>query len=626
MDPSLPNKILESYWGYKEFRPLQKEIILTILEATDTVALLPTGAGKSVCYQIPSIIARGTCIVISPLLALIKDQVSLLKKKMIPAEFISSEQTPDQQISVFNKLRNNELKLLYVSPERLLNKTFLEISKDIEISFIAVDEAHCISEWGNDFRPSYQQIKKFREHIGYHIPCMALTATATQKVLSEIIKKLDLTNAQVFKKSFKRENLSLQVMNIHDKLGQIERILHRYKGSGIIYCRTRNETKNVYETLKRKGFDVDFFHAGLPAYEKIKKQREWTDSDSKVLISTNAFGMGIDKENVRVIIHLSPPYSLENYYQEVGRAGRDGHLSHTFLLWNEQELSDIYSSLTQTISSKSEYSKILRYLFSMFSIVPNELPENIFDFDLNLFQQRTQISKNKIIPILEFLHNSSVLQWKFEPSESLLKINFPIERLDTNFYGKDSIILEKIARKITGVFSYQIKFDEKKLAESLLIPTHDLHSMLVKYNQTGDISYIDGNKQKILFLEPRNDQIFLGKYWDKFQAIQQNKLVKYKELEFFIKNKKYCRMRLILGYFNEKSNQSCGKCDVCCESKIEGDSYLLEILNFIKKEPRSREDIYAEFQNIPFEKIHEYLQELISENRIKALNFNTYSI
>ena len=580
MDPSLPNKILESYWGYKEFRPLQKEIILTILEATDTVALLPTGAGKSVCYQIPSIIARGTCIVISPLLALIKDQVSLLKKKLIPAEFISSEQTPDQQISVFNKLRNNELKLLYVSPERLLNKTFLEISKDIEISFIAV----------------------------------------------EIIKKLDLTNAQVFKKSFKRENLSLQVMNIHDKLGQIERILHRYKGSGIIYCRTRNETKNVYDTLKRKGFDVDFFHAGLPAYEKIKKQKEWTDSDSKVLISTNAFGMGIDKENVRVIIHLSPPYSLENYYQEVGRAGRDGHLSHTFLLWNEQEFSDIYSSLTQTISSKSEYSKILRYLFSMFSIVPNELPENIFDFDLNLFQQRTQISKNKIIPILEFLHNSSVLQWKFEPSESLLKINFPIERLDTNFYGKDSIILEKIARKITGVFSYQIKFDEKKLAESLLIPTHDLHSMLVKYNQTGDISYIDGNKQKILFLEPRNDQIFLGKYWDKFQAIQQNKLVKYKELEFFIKNKKYCRMRLILGYFNEKSNQSCGKCDVCCESKIEGDSYLLEILNFIKKEPRSREDIYAEFQNIPFEKIHEYLQELISENRIKALNFNTYSI
>lgn len=625
MDFSLPNKILESYWGYKEFRPLQKEIILTILESHDTIALLPTGAGKSICYQIPSILAQGTCIVISPLLALIKDQVNLLKKKLIPAEYISSDQTADQQISVFNKLRNNELKLLYVSPERLLNKNFLEIIKDIKISFIAVDEAHCISEWGNDFRPSYQQIIKFREYIGIQIPCMALTATATDKVLIEIIKKLDLKNVQVFKKSFKRENLSLQILNVGDKFGEIERILHRYKGSGIIYCRTRNETKNLSETLKRKGFDVEFFHAGLSAQEKIQRQRDWMESNTQVLISTNAFGMGIDKKNVRLIIHLSPPYSLENYYQEVGRAGRDGLLAHTFLLWNEAELTDIYSAITQTLSSKSEYDKIIRYLFSMYSIVPNELPDAIFDLDLKSFQQRTKINKSKIIPILEFLHNSSILQWKYEPSDSLLKINFPIERLDTNFYGKDSIIFEKIARKITGVFSYQIKFDERKLADNLLIPLSVLHTILIKYNQSGDISYVDGNKQKILFLEPRNDQKLLGIYWNEFQLIQQNKLVKYKELEFFIKNKKYCRMKLILGYFGEKSNHTCGMCDVCCKSKLDEQSYLKDIFTFIKQQPRSREDIYAEFRNISFEKIHECLQDLISENKIKVLNFNTYS-
>lgn len=625
MDFSLPNKILESYWGYKEFRPLQKEIILTILESKDTIALLPTGAGKSICYQVPALLVQGTCIIISPLLALIKDQVYSLKRKLIPAEYISSDQTADQQLSVFNKLRNNELKLLYVSPERLLNKTFLEIIKDIEISFIAVDEAHCISEWGNDFRPSYQQIIKFREYIGIQIPCMALTATATEKVLIEIIKKLDLHNVQVFKRSFNRENLSLQVLNSGDKFGEIERILHRYKGSGIIYCRTRNETKTLSETLKRKGFEVEFFHAGLSPSERMQRQKNWTESTNQILISTNAFGMGIDKKDVRVIIHLSPPYSLENYYQEVGRAGRDGHLSHTFLLWNEAELSDIYSSLIQTISSKSEYEKVIRYLYSMFCIVPNELPDTIFDFDLKLFQQRTKINKSKIIPILEFLHNSSVLQWKYEPSDSLLKINFPIERLDTNFYGNDSFLFEKIARKITGVFSYQIKFNEKKLADSLLIPLSVLHSKFIKYNQSGDISYVDGNKQKIYFLEPRNDQKLLGSFWNEFQLIQQNKLVKHKELEFFIINSKYCRMKLILGYFGEKTNQTCGKCDVCCKPKFEEKSYLKDILSYIKEQPRSREDIYAEFRNVSFEKIHECLQDLISENKIKALNFNTYS-
>jgi ATP-dependent DNA helicase RecQ len=227
MNFSLPNKVLESYWGYEDFRPPQKEIILSILEGTDTIALLPNGAGKSICYQVPAILGQGTCIVVSPLLALIKDQVTQLKRRSIPAEYISSEQTPDQQAFLFNKLINNGIKLLYVSPERLLNRAFLEMIKDIEISFLAVDEAHCISEWGNDFRPSYQQIKDFREYIGRQIPCMALTATATEKVLSEIIKKLTLKNVQIFKKSYERDNLSLQVLKTEDKLGQIERILTR---------------------------------------------------------------------------------------------------------------------------------------------------------------------------------------------------------------------------------------------------------------------------------------------------------------------------------------------------------------------------------------------------------------
>lgn len=626
MNLSLPNIILESYWGYKEFRDPQKEIILSIWEGYDTVALLPTGAGKSICYQVPAIMGKGTCIVISPLLALIKDQVSQLKHRQIPCEYISSEQTLDQQAIIFDKLRNNELKLLYVSPERLLNKSFLEIIKDVEISFLAVDEAHCISEWGNDFRPSYQLIKDFRSYISMQIPCIALTATATEKVLSEIIKKLNLHEAQVFKKSYERENLSLHVIQTENKIGQIERTLSKYKGSGIIYCRTRNETKNISQILSGKGYDVDYFHAGLSLREKIQKQKDWTNSNTQVLISTNAFGMGIDKDNVRLIIHLSPPYSLENYYQEVGRAGRDGKISHAFLFWSENELSQIFSSLMQSIPSKAEYEKIIKYLYSIYGIAPNELPENIFEFDLTDFQNKVKIGRNKIITVLEFLSNSTIIQWKYEPSDSLVQFNFPIERLDEkNSFGKDSEIIEKISRKISGVFSYQIKVNEKKLADSLMLPASILHQTLVKYSKLGEITYVNGVQQKIIFISPRNDTPVFTELWVKFKQIQENKLLKYKELEFFIQNKKYCRMKLILGYFGEKYHNTCNKCDVCV-NKFKKVNPIMDILSFIAKGPCSIEDIYAEFYSFSLDDIHQFLQELIAEEKIKLLNFNSYSI
>ncbi len=625
MDFSMPNKILQLYWGYQNFRDPQKEIIVSILEGNDTIALLPTGAGKSICYQVPALMGQGTCIVVSPLLALIKDQVFQLKKRKVPAAYISSDQTAEQQTASFTSLRNGELKLLYVSPERLLNRTFLEIVKDIEISFLAVDEAHCISEWGNDFRPSYQQIEDFRKYIGYQTPCMALTATATEKVLGEIIKKLNLKDVQLYKKSYERKNLALQIVNTQDKIGQIERVLKKYRGSGIIYCRTRNETRNLSQLLKSKGFDVDFFHAGLPAHEKVKKQKEWTSSDSKVLISTNAFGMGIDKENVRLVIHLSPPYSLENYYQEVGRAGRDGNLSFAFLFWSESEFSDISSVLTSSIPTRADYNKIVRYLYSFYGIAPNELPENIFDFDLQEFQKRTELSQSKIISVLEYLNNSGVLQWKYDTSDSLIQLKFPVERLDYHSFGKDSFLMEKIARIITGVFSYQVKINEKKLSETLGISYEHLHSTFIKYNLTGDISYVDGNRQKIYFLIPRSDTLILEDYWNKFRQIQENKLYKFRELEFFILNKKHCRMRLILGYFGERAKHDCGKCDVCIQ-KNKPKLSLNELLNFICIEPRTREDIYTEFDSNSVAEIQEYLQELLSEDRIKLLNFNTYSI
>jgi ATP-dependent DNA helicase RecQ len=626
LDFSLPEKILHHYWGYDHFRDPQKEIILSILDGINTVALLPTGAGKSICYQVPALMSMGVCLVISPLLALIKDQVFQLKRRQISAEYLSSDQTPEQQYTVFERLKNKEIKLLYVSPERLLNKTFLEVVRDIQISFLAVDEAHCISEWGNDFRPSYQQIKDFRQHIGMQIPCIAMTATATEKVLEEIILKLQLKEAQVFKKSYERENLSLSIVKTEDKIGQIERILKKHQGSGIIYCRTRNETKNIWQVLEHKGFDVDFYHAGLPLSEKIRKQEEWTESPTKVLISTNAFGMGIDKENVRLVIHLSPPYSLENYYQEVGRAGRDGRLSQAFLFWSENELAEIETSIKNSIPSWLEYEKIIKYLYSLYGIAPNELADNYFDFNFHEFQQSLKIHKNKIINVLEYLNNSSLLHWNYEPADSRLQFKFPAEKLDKKyFFEKDFEIIEQISRKVIGIFSHSVKFSEKKLADALMISHARLRYILLKYSQSGELLYIDGNKQKINFLSPRNDELLFNEYRKKFALIQENKWRKFKELEFFIQNTKFCRMKLILGYFGEKIKHNCEKCDVC-RQKVKTKNPVQDIFLFIGEKIRKKDEIYSEFQEFTFDEIHEVLQELISEEKIKLLNFNTYTI
>lgn len=623
-------EFLHYYWGYEDFRSPQQEIVTNILDGKDTVALLPTGAGKSICYQLPAVLCEGVCIVISPLLALIKDQVTQLMQRGISVGFISSEQTLEQQYKVFDQLRAKELKLLYIAPERLQNRDFLQIIMEIEISFLAVDEAHCISEWGNDFRPSYQNIYQFRDYLtefhGSAVPCIALTATATPKVLEEIIEKLQLDNPQVFKKSFERPNLELNLYRTENKIGHIEQVLKNNPGSGIIYCRTRAETFSLFKALKERNFDVDYYHAGLTNSEKIKKQKSWTMSNSKVLISTNAFGMGIDKENVRLVIHYSLPYSLENYYQEVGRAGRDGILSQAYLFWNENEFSDAYTALMNTIPTKSEFEKIVLYLYSAFSVAPNELPETSFEFDFTKFQKSLKLHKNKIINTLDFLNNSNCIFWKSDISDSVLKFNFPPSFLDKNTFGKDTFLLERISRIVNGVFSHEVKFREKKLATYLSIPSEMLHELLQKYNQRNELLYINGNNQRIKFLQPRNDKLCFSKAWNTFRQIQQNRIQKFKELEFFVQTNKYCRMRLILGYFGEKSTKNCGHCDVCTHKTKEETNTSAEIIKFITQKPRNIEEIIQEFRHQETEKLMDELQELLSEEKIKMLNFNTYYI
>ena len=308
----LKYQTLKHFWGFENFRDAQEEIINAVISGQDALALLSTGAGKSLCYQLPALILEGTCLVVSPLLALMKDQVFQMKNLGIEAEYLSSELDEFDAEVIFNRCKDGLTKLLYVSPERLTNQLFLKNLEEIQVSFLAVDEAHCISEWGQDFRPSYQNIKKFRPFIG-KIPCLALTATATPKVLQEIQVKLDLKNAFVFQKSFRRSNLNIISDKISDKYERVLNLLKYNNSSGIIYVRTRKEAEELTHFLHRNQIkNVDFFHAGIPVKEKNAKQNNWVKSQNQVLIYTNAFGMGIDKENVRFVLHLSPPASIEN--------------------------------------------------------------------------------------------------------------------------------------------------------------------------------------------------------------------------------------------------------------------------------------------------------------------------
>jgi len=616
---------LQKIWGYADFREFQEEIIDSILLKQDTLALLPTGGGKSICYQLPALLLDGVCLVISPLLALMKDQILGLKHKGIEALLLSSEQNFDQQYQIFERLHNENIKLLYVSPERLHSYDFQSQIKQLKISFIAVDEAHCISEWGNDFRPAYQDIKDFRQSMN-HVPILALTATATEKVMIEIIEKLNLQKTQVFKDSFKRNNLAIKIKETQDKIAEIELELQKNKCSTLIYTRTRNEAMFLSKTLKDKAFQVDFFHAGLSTSEKNKKQTDWMQSNSAILVATNAFGMGIDKENVHLVIHYSPPYSLENYYQEIGRAGRNGQNSKVILYYNAFDFEEMKGQLLHSVPSKNEYEKIVKRVYNEFQLGIGDLPENPFEISIISLSKKINIEKNKIVAVLDFLQNSGIIYWNKTAKKSKIKILLQPTQMEF-MDGNDVHNLENISRSYDGIFTHLLSFDEQILANQLQISIELLNDLLVKWQKLNYIEYYNGNKQYIQFLTARDDYYTINRLGKQFNAHQEHKILKYKELEFFIKEKTYCRMKLILGYFNEKSNENCGKCDVCLKKKNNVNTQPLgkQIEQKIYNSPTTLQEILLEFSDYDKEKILIEIQELLSEGKVKNLNYNTYT-
>lgn len=621
----LKYQTLKHFWGYNNFRELQEEIIDAIIIGKDTLALLPTGGGKSLCYQLPALILEGTCLVVSPLLALMKNQVIQLKANGIEAEYLSSELDEFQSETIYNRCKEGITKLLYISPERLANYSFLENIQEIKISFLAVDEAHCISEWGQDFRPSYQNIKNFRLN-NPDLACLALTATATPKVLLEIQQKLEFKNSKIFQKSFERNNIRIYTDKISDKYQQVFDLLRNNKSSGIIYTRTRQEAEDLAKFLKNNRIDfVDYYHAGLSTKEKNQKQNNWITSSKNVLISTNAFGMGIDKDDVRLVIHFSPSASIENYYQEIGRAGRDGHESFAYMLWNEQELQNFDEILKNQIPNKTEFTKIVTFLYSLFQIAENELQEKIFQLHFHRLKNATKISSAKIKNVLNFLHNQEIIYLNNYKSLSSLELKINPYDLDL-LPKKDAHFIELLLRNLPGISTHKIMFSELKLSKTIDADISLIKERFRELEKNNILEYIDGSLYSIKFLKHRNEREIAGKYWSIFEQIQKNKIQKWEEMKFYTQNNDHCKMKLILSYFGEKNTKNCKKCGNCDSKNHNGNNLIFEILEILKKAPSTANEIAVQLHFYQKDKILENLILLLDTGKIKMLDFRTYTL
>ncbi len=618
-----PKHILQQVWKYDKFISPQEDIINSVLAGRNTLALLPTGSGKSLCYQLPALMLDGITIVISPLMALIKDQLKELQSKGIKAIYLSSEQSYLGQINVFDYIREQNCKIVFIAPERLKNSVFKQSLKSLNISLIAVDEAHCISEWGNDFRPSYLHIKDFRKALDNPVT-IALTATATPEIQKEIIEKLDLKEVQTFSTSFARYNLHIHTKDTENKFRELQYILQKHPGSSIIYVRTRKEAETLAQQLKGYHFNADFFHAGLSEKIKNTKQNQWMNDQLRILVATNAFGMGINKKEVRSVIHYSLPYSIENYYQEIGRAGRDGNPAYTYLIYNPFDISNTYAQFKSFYLSKKEFCTLLEKLFNRWQWAKGEIPEEPIEFNFLQFCSDYRFAKTKVQTLLQFLNNAGIIIWKPNVQLSSIKFNFSPNEID-EFKGFESRIFEALSRNISGIFQDHVKFNEKHWAKHLQVSSVQLNEYFRKWKANEWIEYHDGNLQEIRILEPREDRLFLGKLFKSFNNHQKQKLIKLKNLFFLVKNSKECRMQLLMRYFGEKNSEKCGICDICSETAREKNKGIeIPILEFIKTENKNLQQILSEFSAFSPNEIVDALQFLINEEKIKNLNFNTY--
>ena len=618
-------KILVNYWGYSSFRPMQEEIIDSVIEGKDTLALLPTGGGKSICFQVPGLALEGTCIVVTPLIALMKDQVVNLRKNRIKAAAIYTGMHSEEIEAVFSNALYGDLKFLYLSPERLANETTRDVISRMKVSILAVDEAHCISQWGYDFRPSYLKISEIRDIIP-NIPVMALTATATPDVVQDIMTKLRFSIPNLQKTSFERKNLAYNVLREYDKTTVIIRKLKETEGSAILYVRNRRKTRDIAEILLKNNVSATYYHAGLDAKTRDTRQKEWTLGRTKVIVATNAFGMGIDKGNVRLVIHYDLPDSIESYFQEAGRAGRDLQPSAAILLFNNNDITrskDFFKTSFPDINTiKSVYNSLGNY----FSIPEGSGKDAGFDFDISHFASTYGFEILEVYSSIKFLEKEGFIMY-IQSAGQYSKLMVPINKEDLYRFmvenpGSDRL-LKEIMRSYSGVFSDYININETLLASRAEVTRKDVVNKLSFFHKQKIVSYIPiRTKPQIVFVYERLSTRHIQLADENYKLQKKASEKRLTSLFNYVNNNISCRSTLLLEYFGEKKTRRCGICDVCvADNQLDLNDIEFESIEKLLKlnlqgGPRHLYELVSMVEDFKEEDVIEVIRWLLDNNRI----------
>ena len=563
-------QILQKYWGYSSFRGEQEKIIQSVLDGKDTLALLPTGGGKSVCFQIPTLMKDGLCLVISPLIALMKDQVENLLKKNISAAYINSSMSWYEVQTVLENTEHGNFKFLYVSPERLQSNVFKEYVYHLNINLIAVDEAHCISQWGYDFRPQYLRIAELRQELK-NIPVIALTASATPLVQKDIVQQLLFKKENIFKQSFEKPNLSYSVFHIDSKINKAIEILNNVPGSGIIYCSSRKQTKNVADILCLQNISADYYHAGLTQVQRTEKQNAWINNQTRIMVCTNAFGMGIDKPDVRTVIHFDTTDCLENYYQEAGRAGRDSKKSYAILLYQTNDEQDLKLLPDKRFPPVQEIKNVYQFLADFLQIPVGLGEGNYYDFDLISFVKNFKLDIHLVINVLKILEQEGHLTFSeniFLPSQ----VNFIAEKMVLNeiefSHPQLDAVMKCLLRTYQGIYDNRVSINEKQIAKLCNLPYEKIYADLKQLQALRIIDYLPQKETpQIHFMLNRAPAQHLHINQDNYSNRKKQYQTRVDTMINYLHLQANCRSSFIANYFGDTEIKDCGVCDNCLNKK-----------------------------------------------------------
>lgn len=628
-----PIQILERYWNHTSFRPLQEDIINAVLNNEDVFALLPTGGGKSVCFQIPALIKDGICIVVSPLIALMKDQVNTLNQKGIKAMAITSGISYSDLDTMLDNCIYGNYKFLYVSPERLQQDLVRDRIQQMNVNLIAVDEAHCISQWGNDFRPAYKNITVLRQ-LHPTVNIIALTATAKPKVVDDVSSELDFIAPKIFKASFARPNIAYMVLETDDKLYKIEQILKKHKGSSIIYVRNRKATIETHSFLENKGFSSTFYHGGINSKEKEERLHQWTNNQKEIMVATTAFGMGIDKPDVKTIIHINLPESLESYYQEAGRAGRNGEKAFAVVLKNktdEQKLKHQFLNALPTIDFlKTVYRKLCNY----FQVSYGEGELSTHQFNFNSFCKTYDFNSVITFNALQVLDRNSIIslsqQFRYQTKLQFIVTNQALfNYLETRKHI--DVIIKSILRTYGGILEHLLKINTTLIAEKASTTEENVIKVLQQLNKDEIVNFQFSNTDsEIIFLQPREDDKTINRISRIVQQQNDLKELQIKAVIDYVNNDHECKNKILLNYFGEKTTKNCGTCSYCISKKkssnaIDVKAITHNIILLLEEKPLNSRKIV---ETLPFTEQHvlDVLKLMVENNILIITATNTYKI